>query len=131
MCSHCGQKCASSGAPAPQLRHSTIEGVRTEVWSGVIGARGMRGRGRADSGAEGTAAAAVRLGVRVVEDEAFAEQVRVVVERRSVEEQMALLVDVDLRPLGALENLVAHPRLALPGERVAQPGAAAALDAHT
>ena len=33
---HCGQKCSSTGAPAPQLRHSSIDDERTGIGSGVI-----------------------------------------------------------------------------------------------
>src|SRR5256712_3042695 len=79
--------------------------------------------------AKGTAAAARRLGVRVVEHEPLADHVRVVVEHRAVEIQQALLVDVDLRAVGPLEDFVAKTRLLLPRERVAQPRAPAALHA--
>src|SRR3989442_4618525 len=79
--------------------------------------------------AKGTAAAARRLGVRVVEHEPLADHVRVVVEHRAVEIQQALLVDVDLRAVGPLEDFVAKTRLLLPRERVAQPRASAALHA--
>ena len=34
---HCGQKCSSTGAPAPQLRHSSIDDERTGIGSGVMG----------------------------------------------------------------------------------------------
>src|SRR2546425_8667011 len=79
--------------------------------------------------AKGAAAAARRLGVRVVEHEPLADHVRVVVEHRAVEIQQALLVDVDLRAVGSFEDFVAKPRLLLPRERVAQPRASAALHA--
>src|SRR5262245_58387379 len=78
---------------------------------------------------ERAAAAAGRFGVRVVEHEPLADQVRVVVEHRAVQVKQALLVDVDLRTLGSLEHFVAEARLLLPGKDVAQPGTAAALDA--
>src|SRR5262245_55729198 len=79
--------------------------------------------------AKGAAAAARRLGVRVVEHEPVADQVGVVVEHRAVEIQEALLVDIDLRAVGALEDLITQSRLLLPRERVAQPRASAALHA--
>src|SRR5688572_840656 len=81
-------------------------------------------------GAERAAAAAVLLGVRVVEDEPFAEQIGVVIERGAVEKEIALLVDEDLGAVGPLEHLVAKARLALPRKRVAEARAAAALDSH-
>src|SRR4029450_12190868 len=79
--------------------------------------------------AKGAAAAARRLRVRVAEHETLADQIRVVVEHRAVEIQQALLVDVNLRAVRPFEYLVAETRLLLPRERVAQPRAAAALDA--
>src|SRR5262245_13656161 len=79
--------------------------------------------------AKGTAAAARRLRVRVVEHEPLADQIRVVVEHGAVEIQQALPVHVDLRAVRPLEHFVAETRLLLPREGVAQPGAAAALDA--
>src|SRR5262245_40524368 len=93
--------------------------------------RSLRGRPRKlkKSGSERAATAAGGLRVRVVEHEALADQVRVVVENRAVQVQQALLVDVDLRAFRPLEHFVAEARLLVPGERVAQPGTAAALDA--
>src|SRR5262245_41877293 len=79
--------------------------------------------------AKGAAATARRLRVRVVEHEALADHVRVVVEHGAVEIDQALPVDVDLRAVLALEDLVAEPRLLLPRERVAQPRAPATLHA--
>src|SRR4051812_26797409 len=95
--------------------------------------RSLRGRPRKlkKSGSERAATAAGRLGVRVVEHETLADQVRVVVEHGPVQVQQALSVDEDLRALGTLEHLVAEPRLPFPREGVAQPRAAAALDADT
>src|SRR5262249_27782057 len=81
--------------------------------------------------AKGAAAAARRLGVRVVEHEALADQIRVVVEHGAVQIQQALLVDVNLRAVRPLEHLVAETRLLLPREGVAQPRAAPALDSDT
>src|SRR5262249_22929276 len=94
--------------------------------------RSFRGRPRKlkKSGSERAATAAGGLRVRVVEHESLADQIRVVVENRPVQIQQALLVDVNLRALRALEDFVAQPRLLVPGERVAQPGTAAALDAY-
>src|ERR1700730_8288588 len=48
---------------------------------------------------EGATASAGRFGVRVVEDEALADQVRVVVEHRTVQKNQALLVDENLRAI--------------------------------
>src|SRR5579862_5825449 len=70
-----------------------------------------------------------RLRVRVIEHEALADQVRVVVEHGAVQVEQALLVDENLRVLGSLEHFVAEARLLLPRERVAQARTAAALDA--
>src|SRR5262245_14017230 len=94
--------------------------------------RSFRGRPRKlkKSGSERAATAAGGLGVRVVEHEPLADQIRVVVEHRPVQIEQALLVDVDLRALGTLEHLVAQARLLVPGERVAQSGTAATFDAH-
>src|SRR5687768_3814272 len=125
---HCGQKCSSTGAPAPQLRHSSIEAERSGIGSGVMGARGLS---RGASCAEGAAAAAGLLRVRVVEDEALCEQRRVVVECRSLQKQIALAVDEQLRPVGHGEDFIAQAGLALPPERVAEPRAAAAFHTHT
>src|SRR6185312_9167576 len=78
---------------------------------------------------EGTAAAAGGLRVRVVEDESLRDEIRVVIEHGPVQKQQALPVHVDLGALGAFEHLVARSRGLFPRERVAQPRAAAALDA--
>src|SRR5438128_10901623 len=72
------------------------------------------------SSPEGAAAAAGRLGVRIVEHEPFADHVRVVVEHRAVQVQETLLIDENLRALRPLEDCVAQPRLFLSRERVAQ-----------
>src|SRR5687768_1614828 len=132
---HCGQKCSSTGAPAPQVRHSSVAAERTGMKSGVImrqadlevglyvASRRLRPKGRA--------AAAGLLRVRVVEDESLGDERRVVVENRAPEEQIALLVDEDPGALWPLEHLVAEAGLALPRERVAEARAAPALDAHT
>src|SRR5262249_12397019 len=71
-----------------------------------------------------------RLRVRVVEHEALADEVRVVVENRPVQIKQALLVDEELRPGRALEHFISQPRLPLPRKRVAEARAAAALDAN-
>src|SRR5262249_35101859 len=71
------------------------------------------------------------LGIRVVEHEPFAQQRRVVIERGAVQKQIAFAVDKDLRAFRTLEDLVAEPRLTLPGECVAEAGAAAAFHAYT
>src|SRR5687767_10000918 len=78
---------------------------------------------------KGRAAAAGLLGVRVVADEPFGDERRVVVEHGAPEEQIALLVDENLGALGPLEHLVSEAGLALPGEGVAQARTAPALDA--
>src|SRR5262245_59091718 len=122
-----GQKCSSSGAPAPQVRHSTADTLRTGMDSGVMRASDDPARG---SRAEGTAASTRLLRVRIVEHEAAGEKRRVVVERRGLQERVALPVDEDLRAV-PLENLVAEPGHTLPAECVAQAGTAATLDAHT
>src|ERR1035437_10230196 len=83
------------------------------------------------SRAERAAAAAGAICVRIVEHEPLREHVRVVIEHRAVQKQQALLVDVDLRALRAIEGFVARPRLLVPRERVAQARAAAAFDADT
>src|SRR5262245_21826491 len=82
------------------------------------------------SGAERTPAAARGLRVRVVEDEPFADQARVVVEHGAVQIQQALLVDVQLRAFRSLEHFVAEARLLLPREGVAEARATAALYSH-
>src|SRR5688572_14496705 len=127
---HCGQKCSSTGTLALQLRHSG--GVSERTVSGCAVMVSINGGGVRPSGlgAEGTTAPARLLRVGVVEHEAFAQQGRVVVERRAVEKQIALLVDEDLGAV-PLEHLVAEARLFLPRERVAEARAAAAFDAHT
>jgi len=66
-----------------------------------------------------------------VKDEPFADQVRVVVENRSPQEQKALFIDEDLRAIGTLEHLVAEARFLVPRKRVAQTRAATGLDADT
>src|SRR2546427_9338395 len=81
------------------------------------------------SGAERAPAAAGGLGVRIVEHEPLADQIRVVVEHCSVEKQQALAIDEDLRALRPFEHLVADTRLLLPREGVAQTRASAALHA--
>src|SRR6266516_264222 len=75
------------------------------------------------SRSEGTPASARTLRVRVVEDEALADQGRVVVEDRAVQIQQAFPVDENLRARRTLEHLVAEPRLFFPRKRVAQSGA--------
>src|SRR5712672_1611695 len=79
-------------------------------------------------GSERATAPASSLRVRVVEDEPFAEQARVVLEDGPVQVQEALLVDEDLRAVRPLEHLVARPRLLFPREGVTQARAAAAFD---
>src|SRR5690242_6787540 len=125
---HCGQKCSSTGAPAPQLRHSSIETGVTGIESGVI--RRWWLPSSAPSRAEGAAATAGLLRVRVVEHEPLGQKRRVVIERGALEEQVALLVDEDLRAV-ALEDFVSCSGFLLPGECVAQSRAAAAFDADT
>src|SRR5262245_2274122 len=134
---HCGQKCSSTGAPAPQLRHSSIETGLTGIESGVIGrwslpssAQSRRSLSEGGSRAEGAAATAGLLRVRIVEHEPLRQKRGVVVECRAFQKQIALLVDEDLRAI-AFEDLVAGSGFLLPGERVAQPRAPAALDADT
>src|SRR5262249_3939108 len=68
------------------------------------------------------------LGLRVFEDKAFADQARVVVQRRPVEEPEALLVDEHLRVVGPFDHLIVWPRLGFPGKDIAQPRAPARLD---
>src|SRR6476661_5968367 len=97
-----GQKCSSTGAPAPQVRHSSDEMSRTGMDSGVMeSACPLPARSRA----EGAAAAAGLLRVRVVEHESACQQCRVVVERRPLEEHVALPVHEDLGAV-AFEYLV-------------------------
>src|SRR3954464_654334 len=81
------------------------------------------------SRSEGTAAPARLLGVRIVEDESFRQQRRVVVEDRPLQEQIALAVDEDPGAV-PLEHLVPEARVLFPGKGVAQSRAPAALDAH-
>src|SRR5689334_22759077 len=97
--------------------------------SGDMVGRESNGRnGRADSSAKRASAAAGRLGVRIVEHETFANEVRVVVEHRSVEIQKTLLVDKNLGAFRPFVDLVAETRFLLPREGVTQPRASAALD---
>src|SRR6187402_1228163 len=133
---HCGQKCSSTGAPAPQLRHSRVAtgcaGIGSEVI--VVGSRRYavsRLRPTAycqlhASSSERAAATAGLLRVRVVEHEALCQERGVVVERRPLQNQVALLIHEDLRAV-PLEHFVTEPWLPLPGERIAQPGAASTL----
>src|SRR5688572_2844586 len=125
---HCPQKCSSSGAPAPQFRHSSIDGARTGMGSGVMDSRGLS---RGASCAEGAAAAAGLFGVRVVEHETLGQQRRVVIEGGSLKKQIALLVDEQLRATRSFEDLVSESRFTLPPKRVAETGASSALHAHT
>src|SRR4030095_10100660 len=133
---HCGQKCSSTGAPAPQLRHSSVEAGLRGIESGVIGrwpcsAQSAAALAKADaSRAEGATATAGLLRVRVVEHEPLGQKRCVVVECGALQEQIALLVHEDLGAV-ALEDLVARPRFFFPRERVAQSGTAAALHADT
>src|SRR6478672_660597 len=80
------------------------------------------------SRSEGAATTAGGLRIGVVEDKPFADQARVVVEHGSVQIEQALLVDENLRAFRPFEDFIAEPRFLLPGEGVAQPRAAAALD---
>src|SRR4030095_2349971 len=82
------------------------------------------------SRAEGTAAAAGLLRVRVVEDEALRKERGVVVERRALEEEKALLVHENLGAV-TFEDFVAETGHLLPGKGVAQARAATALDTDT
>src|SRR5215467_9348877 len=76
---------------------------------------------------ERAAAAAGGLGVRVVEDESLADEIRVVVQHGTVQKQQAFPVDEDLRTFRTFEDFVAGSRCPLPRERVAQARAPAAL----
>src|SRR5262245_27007803 len=69
------------------------------------------------------------FGVGVVEQEPLADQAGVVVERRAVDESVALLVHENARALRTLEDVVAFPGCRLPREGIAQPRAAAGFDA--
>src|SRR5262245_12050992 len=82
------------------------------------------------SRAEGTAAAAGLLRVRVVEHEALRKERGVVVERRAVQEEIALLVHENLGAV-TFEDLVTETGHLLPGKGVAQARAATALDTDT
>src|SRR5262245_28521574 len=82
------------------------------------------------SRAKRAAAAAGLLCVGVVEHEPFREERRVVVEHRSVQEQIALAIHEDLRAV-PFEHLVAEPGFLLPPERVTEAGTAAPLHADT
>src|SRR5687768_969892 len=79
--------------------------------------------------AERGSASTRRLGIRVVEDEPLADQTRVVVERRAVDEAVTFRVDENLGAVRPFEHVIAGARRRLPGERVAQTRAAAGLDA--
>src|SRR5687768_11218784 len=104
-----GQKCSSTGAPAPQLRHSSIDAERTGMGSGVIsqlaagglaaGSQNAAAAGCPLSGSKGAPAAAGLLRVRVVKHESLREERRVVIEGGALEEQVALAVDIELRAL--------------------------------
>src|SRR3712207_3333295 len=89
------------------------------------------GRRRPALDAERRAAAARGLGVRVVEDESLADEARVVVERRAVQKPVAARVDIHLGAVGSLEDVVAVARSGFPGERIAESGTSARLDADT
>jgi hypothetical protein len=65
-----------------------------------------------------------------VEHEALGQKRGVVVERRALQKQITLFVDEDLRAI-PLEDLITGSGFFLPGERIAQSRAAAALDADT
>src|SRR5216684_3056074 len=81
-------------------------------------------------GAKRAAAAAVRLRIRVVEDEAFADQAHVVIKDGAVQVQQALLVDVDLGPRRPFEDFITETRVLLPRKGIAQARAPAAFDAN-
>src|SRR4026209_2534230 len=70
--------------------------------------------------AETRPAPARALGVRVVEDEALADQARVVVECGPVDEPEAPGVDEYLRAVRTLEYVIAVPGGSLPGEHVTE-----------
>src|SRR5262245_41280454 len=67
------------------------------------------------------AAPAAGLGVGVVEDESLAHQARVVVERRAIDESIALGIDEEPRSFWPVEHTVPFARTRLPGERIAEP----------
>src|SRR6185436_16195665 len=74
-------------------------------------------------------ASACRLGVRVLEHEPAAEQARVVVERRPVEQPMTARIDPHAHALRSVENQIRVLRRRLPREDVLKAGAAAGLHA--
>jgi hypothetical protein len=61
------------------------------------------------------------FGVRVVKHEALSEKRGVVIQRRALEEQIALLVNEQPGTTGSVEDLVTETRLTLPRERIAEP----------
>ena len=69
--------------------------------------------------------------MRVVEDEALTDETRVVVERRAIDESIALGVDEEPGPVGPVEHVVPFARARLPGKRIAQAGAATGFDADS
>ena len=75
------------------------------------------------------AAAARALRMRVLEHEPAAEQGRVVVERRAVEQPMAARVDPDAHAVRSFEDEIGVARRRFPREDVLESRAAARLDA--
>src|SRR5829696_7058299 len=69
------------------------------------------------------------LGVRIIEDEPLADEARVVIERRPIDEPDALGIDEHLRSFRPFEHVVTVLGGRLPGKHVTQARAAASLDA--
>src|SRR5437588_5537114 len=81
--------------------------------------------------AEGHAAPAGVLRVRVVESESPADQARVVIEHRAIEQPQAPGIDEDPRAVRTLEHDVGRLGRGLPAEDIFEPRAAARLHANT
>src|SRR4051794_4787980 len=112
----CSFTVASSQFPAASSQFP----VPSELWKLVTGNWKLDTKTRP--------APARRLRVRVIEDEAAADQRRVVVERGSLNELIALGIDKHLRAVGPLEHVIAFARCRFPGKGVAQTGAATGFD---
>ena len=78
---------------------------------------------------EGSTTTAAFLGVRILELKTTSHEIGGVVQDRSIQENIAFLIDNQLDPL-ALEDLVVLPRGLFKTHTVRKPGTAPALDRH-
>ena len=67
--------------------------------------------------------------MRILEDESLAQQARVVIERRAVEQPKAARIDEDFRAVRTDVDLIGRPGIRIPRKRVFEARASAGLDA--